>query len=191
MTWRLVSDVRCRPRRAPPTCHDIAGLGLHLDLLKALASGKAGFWRGDVAPDCHPIEKKTAAGQWCSAHTRSWSLHSIQVHLWQGQELSLLHLPCQWIPQQQVTVWGHSTSFHFVPSPLYELVCTSAPCINFICTCSAQRRRKKCWFAQVPHVLISYVPVRPSDEGKINLNYNISPCALPPNSCSGRLSSCQ
>jgi hypothetical protein len=59
ITWRLVMDVRRWPRRAPSAGHDIAGLDLHLDLLKALVSYK-------VAQDCRPIEKQAAAaaGQW-------------------------------------------------------------------------------------------------------------------------------
>jgi hypothetical protein len=39
VTWRLVSDVRRGPRRAPRAGHDVAGPDLHLDLLEAGSPG--------------------------------------------------------------------------------------------------------------------------------------------------------
>ncbi len=64
VTWWLVSDIRWRARSSPLTGHDIAGPGLHVDLLIAQVRRKAVFRSGNVAPDQSPIEKQAAAGQW-------------------------------------------------------------------------------------------------------------------------------
>ncbi len=49
-----MSYVWCLPRSAPTASHEIAGLGLHLNLPKAQVGGKS---RVLMALDCHLIEK--------------------------------------------------------------------------------------------------------------------------------------
>ncbi len=109
--WRLVSDVRGRPHCTPPAGHDIAGPGIHLDLPKTLASGKAGFWTlkqrcgAWLPPDWETGRCWKVGWLRCNGRTRTVSLRSIRGLLWSGsQMMSLLHLPCRWLSQQQVTV---------------------------------------------------------------------------------------
>ena len=83
ITCRLVSDVRCGPRRPTRAGHDVAGMGLpgHLDslgpdsevLARVLASTSRQFWSGP--PDWQ--WRRTAAGHgWEPLASCDWTLRS-------------------------------------------------------------------------------------------------------------------
>lgn len=69
-TFRLVSDVRRRPRRSarsPPTSHDVAGPGpdsdIDMDLAEAQVRSTTRFRSTDVSPHCRPVVEQSAAGE--------------------------------------------------------------------------------------------------------------------------------
>jgi hypothetical protein len=49
LTWRLVSYIRRRTRRAPHPSHDVAGQSFDMDRFKAEARREAGLGFSDVA----------------------------------------------------------------------------------------------------------------------------------------------
>ncbi len=55
LTWRLVSYIWRRTRRAPNPSHDVTGPSLDMDRFKADARGEAGLGGGDMAVHSGPI----------------------------------------------------------------------------------------------------------------------------------------
>ncbi len=121
--WARCQTSGVGPAVPPRTGHDITSQGLHLDLKKAQVLLKAGVWSGNVAPDCRPIEKQAAAGQFklaAAAADTDWTWHTKLFTLQHpspplagpatgtGTSLGLLKFWLPWLPQQWYRLLRHA-----------------------------------------------------------------------------------